>query len=445
MKGLYPGVVRDLTLYEHTHTHTCMHTCTYTHLQVRKAAFQSLGVFIATFYVPDNDESETYFDDSSIGPLGDSVLMDNSLTGGSTLTSSLHTDEEDDSNSESRHAETATPPSSSSLPPAKASSTPLQQSTGEKNSQTGQSSTSALEARNFNNFSFWRSTIPSLDSPPERGGGGGGTVVEDDLEGGSQVVDVREHRQAKEEDGNHGNPGCRRTDETEEDVVTKLSFKDEPVVVSATKEGSSSDREVPGEEEEVAGGQGEGEGRGHLPGEASEPQEEVKNVGEREDQERKESSGLTGEEVGVSLEHPEEQEEESEDGGVPSSSEGVPQSVERSAPTEGQSQEQIGGRRDKASPSEDLNPGMMSPAIPSESSCQQSPPKTRSLEEEEGKGKEDGSFPQVCGHQRGRCSSVPSLHLPSPGACVCPLSDGPSHGAGSLPRGCGVGGGAEPV
>ena len=47
--------------------------------QVRKAAFQYLGTFIATFYVPSESDATSVCDDSSLDPLGDSVLMDNSL------------------------------------------------------------------------------------------------------------------------------------------------------------------------------------------------------------------------------------------------------------------------------------------------------------------------------------------------------------------------------
>ena len=52
-------------------------------MQVRKAAFEHLGSFIASFYVPsDSPESFPCEDESSINPFGDSVLMDNSLLSG---------------------------------------------------------------------------------------------------------------------------------------------------------------------------------------------------------------------------------------------------------------------------------------------------------------------------------------------------------------------------
>ena len=54
---------------------------------VRKAAFQYLGSFIATFYVPELSATPPC-DESSLDPLGDSVLMDNSLLTPSSYTPS---------------------------------------------------------------------------------------------------------------------------------------------------------------------------------------------------------------------------------------------------------------------------------------------------------------------------------------------------------------------
>ena len=76
--------IHSLLTHAHTHSHTYYPHAT---LQVWKAAFQALGPFISTFYVPLLDDSPT-FDDSSVEPLGDSILMDNSLLSGSLLSSS---------------------------------------------------------------------------------------------------------------------------------------------------------------------------------------------------------------------------------------------------------------------------------------------------------------------------------------------------------------------
>ena len=69
-------------------------------LKVRKAAFQSLGAFISTFYIP-NGTSTPDLDDSGLAPLTDSMLMDNSLLDSSTLAST--SEPTTDSSVDSRH------------------------------------------------------------------------------------------------------------------------------------------------------------------------------------------------------------------------------------------------------------------------------------------------------------------------------------------------------
>ena len=53
------------------------------HRQVRKAAYQTLGPFISTFYDPDSTVNKSI--SSSLDPLGDSILRDNSLLETSAL------------------------------------------------------------------------------------------------------------------------------------------------------------------------------------------------------------------------------------------------------------------------------------------------------------------------------------------------------------------------
>ena len=74
---------------------------------VRKAAFQYLGSFIATFYVPELSATPPC-DESSLDPLGDSVLMDNSLLTPSSYTPSPPPDdrEEGEGGGESNQQET---------------------------------------------------------------------------------------------------------------------------------------------------------------------------------------------------------------------------------------------------------------------------------------------------------------------------------------------------
>ncbi len=135
-------------------------------------------MFIATFYVPDSDESETYFDDSSMGPLGDSVLMDNSLLASSSLPLALEGDEmEGSANSESRQAEVQADPPSAPLP----SNAPVQPSAGDMNSQTGQTSQTSRDDVETDGVSLRHSPGPPGGGEGEEGGGV--SVVLDGLDG----------------------------------------------------------------------------------------------------------------------------------------------------------------------------------------------------------------------------------------------------------------------
>ena len=123
-------------------------------LQVRKAAYQSLGPFISTFYVPNSETPSP--ENTSLDLLGDSVLLDNSLVGSSALTTTGNSNTED-SNSENRHLVPNPPDQLFSN-----SSTPIH-SNGQGNGK-GSTSTQRNESDSqFSNFEFWRSPIPKVD------------------------------------------------------------------------------------------------------------------------------------------------------------------------------------------------------------------------------------------------------------------------------------------
>ena len=123
--------------------------------QVRKAAYQSLGPFISTFYVPNSETPSP--ENVSIDPLGDSMLMDNSLVESSALTTTGNSSTED-SNSENRHPLPNPPDSIFSN-----SSTPVH-SNGPGNGKGSTSSQRDTESGSqFSNFEFWRSPIPKVD------------------------------------------------------------------------------------------------------------------------------------------------------------------------------------------------------------------------------------------------------------------------------------------
>ena len=149
-----------------THTH-------HPHLipQVRKAAFQALGPFISTFYVPLADDSPT-FDDSSIEPLGDSILMDNSLLSGSLFSSSSSSSVGNstlDSSSEDRHPGPVTDsPRNEDLVSLGLSPIHQENDRSTNSDTTGDQregsqtvvTTKELEDAEFSSFHFWRSPIP---------------------------------------------------------------------------------------------------------------------------------------------------------------------------------------------------------------------------------------------------------------------------------------------
>lgn len=147
---------------------------------MRKAAYQSLGAFIATFYISnsgtppaeDGEEGGEWgdhmADDSSLGLLSDSLLLDNSLLE-STSASSPGRASTADSSSEHRHpSPNTTPPvddgaiSNSSTPRTKVTFSDEQQVLGE---------VAVVREPEFSSFEFWRSPIPSVS--------GRGVVVEE--------------------------------------------------------------------------------------------------------------------------------------------------------------------------------------------------------------------------------------------------------------------------
>ena len=119
--------------------------------QVRKAAYQSLGPFISTFYVPNSETPSP--EDTSLDPLGDSVLLDNSLVESSALTTTGNSSTED-SSAVNRHP----------LPDQlfSNSSTPTH-SNGQGNDKGSTSAQRDTESGSqFSNFEFWRSPIPKV-------------------------------------------------------------------------------------------------------------------------------------------------------------------------------------------------------------------------------------------------------------------------------------------
>lgn len=126
--------------------------------QVRKAAYQSLGAFISTFHIPDcGNQSckEGQEGDSSVGPLSDSILRDNSL-----LDSVGSMYKATDQSSEHRY-----PLSNGSDPPLSCSSTPIHAP-----ALYGSNSETATHRTEFSNFEFWKSPILKLEDN-ESGGG----------------------------------------------------------------------------------------------------------------------------------------------------------------------------------------------------------------------------------------------------------------------------------
>ena len=124
-------------------------------LQVRKAAYQSLGPFISTFYVPNSETPSP--ENTSLDLLGDSVLVDNSLVESSALTTTGNSSTED-SNSENRHPLPNPPDQLFSN-----SSTPIH-SNGQGNDKGSTSAQRDAESGSqFSNFEFWRSPIPKVE------------------------------------------------------------------------------------------------------------------------------------------------------------------------------------------------------------------------------------------------------------------------------------------
>ncbi len=147
-------------------------------LQVRKAAYQSLGAFISTFYIPNGNislaENETTIastnnkdgDESSLGILSNSMLQDDSLLDSPTPSSATTTD----SSSDSRHAlpTNSLPVDDGAISNA---STPIHVPNGNGNGTSGNQSRSAMEKLvqdpEFSNFEFWRSPISNVTKGKE--------------------------------------------------------------------------------------------------------------------------------------------------------------------------------------------------------------------------------------------------------------------------------------
>ena len=132
------------------HTSIDSHTYMYMYLlptQVRKAAFQSLGPFISTFYVPPlvKEEGEEDEEDSSLGPLGDSVLMDNSL-----LAESGSLSDPSDPLHQLHSSSSSSSSSTTSIP----NSVQLE--------ETGSKTTPAPTPDNFSHFHYWRDPLPKI-------------------------------------------------------------------------------------------------------------------------------------------------------------------------------------------------------------------------------------------------------------------------------------------
>ena len=123
--------------------------------QVRKAAYQSLGPFISTFYVPSSETPSP--ENVSIEPLGDSVLQDDSLVESSSLTTTGNSNTED-SKSGNRHPLPNPPDQFLSY-----SSTPIRENGPENGKESTPSQKDTEAVSQFSNFEFWRSPIPKVD------------------------------------------------------------------------------------------------------------------------------------------------------------------------------------------------------------------------------------------------------------------------------------------
>ena len=139
-------------------------------IQVRKAAYQSLGILISTFYISNGNQTpENNEEDSSLGPLSDSLLQDNSLLENITHSGGITTGTGSSGGAES---ETTTTDLSSDnrhpLPdnPQPNSSTPIHPSSGASSSELEV----MIQDHKFSNFEFWRSPIPNLVEEGERNG-----------------------------------------------------------------------------------------------------------------------------------------------------------------------------------------------------------------------------------------------------------------------------------
>lgn len=185
--------------------------------QVRKAAYQSLGPFISTFYVPISETPSP--ENTSLDPLGDSVLLDNSLVESSALTTTGNSSTED-SNSENRHPLPNPPDQLFSN-----SSTPIHSngSGNDKGSTSAQRDTES--GTQFTNFEFWRSPIPKVD------GNDGVDKLAETLEN----LSLEDSPGSKSTDGERGSVGQDESvieglrsdeDELKSSIQGKLEFDD---------------------------------------------------------------------------------------------------------------------------------------------------------------------------------------------------------------------------
>jgi hypothetical protein len=189
-------------------------------LQVRKAAYQSLGPFISTFYVPNSETPSP--ENTSLNLLGDSVLLDNSLVESSALTTTGNSNTED-SSSENRHP-VPNPPNQL----ISNSSTPIH-SNGQGNDK-GSTSTQRGTASDsqFSNFEFWRSPIPKVggDGRVDKLAESLGNLSLEDIEDTQGNIPTDSQGSCVEEDESVKERCESDKDEVKSSIQGKLDFDD---------------------------------------------------------------------------------------------------------------------------------------------------------------------------------------------------------------------------
>ena len=157
-------------------------------------------------------------------PLGDSILLDNSLLEGSAAMTTTSNSSTEDSNSESRHPLPNTPHDSFSK-----SSTPIHSSSSGNGSGSSTTSTTQKGAESdsqFSDFEFWKSPIPKVeDGTEDRLAGGVQDMSLEDIETNSSIEQgatggEKEDKLVKEE-LNLGKDGVNS------DIQNRLNFDEE--------------------------------------------------------------------------------------------------------------------------------------------------------------------------------------------------------------------------